>query len=210
MKDENFDEYSETSLEDISSDLSTIEGNTNQIINKIDDLKYWLLLLVIGSLGFLVGIGGIKFSIPKTQPIKGKSEIVSEGAKRYFIIYNEDFTGSASYTPSDGLVHFYIRNSSNDPYWFDESKFFMWDNKHTGYGLQIIDFENHAFDNQSLILNPAESIKFTAKTSYALPLGKTNGFSIQINKGHKIRFGYHRLGWWDWLRWRIAEQIRKK
>ncbi len=211
MEDQYSDEHSGTSLDDISSDLSSIESNTSTIIDKIDDLKGWFFALFIGGLiGLFIGTGDIKFSIPKTHPIKGKNEIVSEGIQRYFVIYNEDFSGSATYTPSKNTVHFYIKNTSNDPQWFDEAKFFIWDKKHTGYGLQIIGFENYAFDNRSLILNPTESIEFTAKTSYALPLEKTGGFSIKIEKGPKIRFGYHRLGWWDRLRWWIAEQIRKE
>jgi hypothetical protein len=210
MEDKNFDDYSGTSLDDISSDLSSIESNTSTIIKEIGDLKvgFWALFFV-GLIIFFLSTGDIKFSIPKEYPIKGKTKIVSEGTKSYLIIYNEDFVGSATYTPSNSIVHFYIKNKSDYPLWFDGAKFFMWDKKETGYGLQVIGFENHAFDNQSLILNPTESIEFTAKTSYVLSFEKTDGFSIAIEKGPKIRFGYHRLGWWDHLRWLIAEQIRK-
>jgi archaellum component FlaG (FlaF/FlaG flagellin family) len=216
MKDEYFDEHSGTSLDDISSDLSSIssdlssvESNTSTIIDKLGDLRSWLFALFIaGLIGFFIGTADIKFSIPKTYPIIKKSEMVSEGVQRYFVIYNEDFSGSATYTPSGNIIKFLIKNNSNDPQWFDEAKFFMWDKKRTGYGLQVISFENYAFNNQSLILNPNQSIEFTAKTSYTLPPEETEGFSINFKNGPKIRFGYHKFGWWDHLRWWIAEQIR--
>src|SRR3990167_4957462 len=138
----------------------------------------------IGCLiAFFIYTNDIKFSIPKTHPIKEKSEIVSEGAQRYFVIYNEDFSGSAIYTPSGNIIQLYIKNNSNDPQWFDAAKFFMWDKKHTGYVLQVISSENYAFNNQSLILNPNQSIEFTAETSYVLPLEEISGFSINIEEG---------------------------
>ena len=107
-----------------------------------DKYKGWFFTFFIGGLigliGFLIWPNDIKFSIPKTHPIKEKSEIVSEGTQRYFVIYNEDFSGSATYTPSGNIIQFHIKNNSNNPQWFDEAKFFMWDKKHTGYGLQVI------------------------------------------------------------------------
>jgi len=37
--------------------------------------------------------------------------------------------------------------------------------------------------------------------------GEIQGFSIVLDDGTIIRFGYCKLGWWDKLRWWAAEEL---
>ncbi len=75
--------------------------------------------------------------------------------------------------------------------------------------MQIEGFENISWQNKSFILNPKETVHIMATMPKDVPiLQEIEGFSIRLENGRKIRFGYEKLGWWDRLRWLVAEHIR--
>ena len=170
----------------------------------------WFLLCLL--VGVLVGVGDCRFSIPAHKPFKQKSEILSQNMKRYFIIYDEDFVGSAVFNPDQKIVDFEITNTSKDPYSFKEAECYLWTIKHVGYGLEITALENSSWENGSLIFNPQDTVAIRATMPRRIfALEEVEGFIIKQKGllGRKIRFGYERLGWWDRLRWLVAEQIRQ-
>ncbi len=140
--------------------------------------------------------------------------MLSQNEKRYYIIYNENFVGSAVFNSDQRMVRFELTNTSQDPYRFDQAEISLWTNNHFGFGLQMVSFENPDWDERSLILNPKETVNIQATTSRSIPeLKDVQGFSIRLKGGlfggDKIRFGYKKLSLLDRLMWFIAEQIRK-
>ena len=179
-----------------------------------DNSSSWAPAFIVGALiAAYIGFSDVRFSIPEHKPIKQKSVLLSDGVKRYFIIYDEDFVGSAIFWPDQMRVDFEIRNTSRDPETFEGAKYTLWTTKHVGYGLEMAGVENASWENGSLIFNPKDGVRITTLAPTQLPaLGEVEGFSIRLKDGlvpRKIRFGYERAGWWNRLRWWIAGQIRK-
>lgn len=179
-----------------------------------DNSPSWAAAFIVGGLiAVYIAFGDIRFSIPAHKPIKQRSATLSENVKRYFIIYDEDFIGSATFRLDQRRVDFEISNISRDPESFEGAKYILWTTRHVGYGLEMVSVENESWENGSLIFNPGDEVRIIALAPTHLPaLDEVEGFSIRLKDGlipRKIRFGYERVGWWNHLRWWIAEQIRK-
>jgi len=189
-----------TELSDISSELGTISSDLSDLKREVSWLPWQLLTFFIGGMIGWLFLGDLNFSLPDSYPEKIKYEEVSNGRK-YYIIYNENFSGIASYDRMDSRVVFSITNTSKAPVNFKDAHFWLW-TKNEGHGLQLVSVENRMYDNLSYILNPYQSITFYCEVPKNRPqLQEIKGFSISNLSVENIRFGYHKMSWWDHGRW---------
>lgn len=177
------------------------------------------LAWVIGAAVFILTLnifsGDYELSIPDKPPVTEASASVKEDplARKYYIIYNENFRGSATVCPTcsnnheDG-VSISLLNDSKNPYRFQSPRLFLWTNDGVEYELEIegivIGVEGNA-----TILNPNNRAYVIAKIKEPMDFSNVKGFTL-ISKGEKkIRFGYKKLSWWDEVRWELAKELKK-
>ena len=190
--------------DDIYSDSSDVSSRLDDIESKIDSLDThhssdsgWVWVIVVCAIiGLNIGSCDAKFSIPKTIPNELKSKVLSTGNVKYNIIYDENFSGSATYYPDEDKVEFYIVNNSKDPYWLDDIKAYLWTKDDVGYGLKITDISSDSYGPHAVI-NPIQGVALVAVCQNLPPSESIKGFSLNSRNQPKIRFGYERLGRWD-------------
>ena len=199
-------------MDDISSRLDDIESSISNLESGHGDWWWWIPFAVIGYLLVTFAFEG-NFSIPKELPNKLKYTDVGE-TRQYHIIYNENFEGYANYEPMLERVTFVITNNGNYAIDFEDAQYRMWDINGWSNGLEVIDMYDYLTAEKKRFLNPLETIAIETKTTRSPP------WNIEVVKGcnirtkgsynkYNIRFGYHKLGFWDKGRWLIAERIRK-
>ena len=107
------------------------------------------------------------------------------------------------FSSREGRVYIAFTNTSKQPYRLDDTKVNLWTNDGMGYGLSLIE------NTRTSIINPGEMSLLVAEINNPPTLSKLKGFTL-ISRGEpNIRFGYQEIGWWNRLRWWLAEGIRK-
>lgn len=199
--------------EEINSRLDDIERKINNLESHHIEPWAWILMVVVGievfSIIAAIDTDHMKFSIPKQLPITEKTSILSDGSVKFNIIYDENFSGNVWFNREENKIEFYLKNESKKSYWLDDIKPYLWTSDGVGYGLVITDISSTDFRSHAVI-NPYSAVAFEAVIQgVLLDSTKIKGFSINSKDQPKIRFGYEKLGWWDRLRWFLAEELHK-
>jgi hypothetical protein len=200
----------ESPFNDIESRLDSIESQLSTIENKVDKLPnsiIWFMVFLIWAAVFFMG--DFSCSIPAHKPYKLKTESYS-GIEVFKIIYDEFFTGEATYFQDSKSVKFNIRYVGKSSINLKDAKLYLFTKDKYRYELILNDFYNQSLQKESPILNPYSEIIIDALMPPNLPpINNIEGFKIETKGGKDIRFGYKNLSWIDELRWWLADNYRK-
>ncbi len=122
-----------------------------------------------------------------------ESEGFLEEPKSFSIISDKDFSGVVFYYPLARTVRFDIVNTGSRSFTLKKAQYFAVTKEVVIYGLQIEEEYNINFPNESLMINPAERMMITCKSSDMLNIQNIKGFNIWLYGGRRIRFGYEVL-----------------
>lgn len=168
----------------------------------MDDMWAYIKVLTVGLIAAIL-LYFLFFDFEFEMP-RDKAITISDYGKSYNVIYDGKFSGFVTVNSDQSEVKFVVENLSRGPYWFDGAKYYLWV-EDVGYGLGS-EKSTDILSGGELILNPGQTMTLSVTPRLNLLISKASGFSIMLEDGTKIRFGYQKLSLWGLLQWALIRR----
>ena len=158
-----------------------------------------LSIILCGAIGYFIFSGVFDY-----KPFYEYSNEVVDGHEDFMILEDNEFSGYAYYDKEQNHVLLQFVNSGKDVRDFTNAKYKVILKSNKTYGLELLKFENHDYDdpiknyqlNPELVFGATVECVVPGSLGRALMQDKIKGILINLQDGRNIRFGYQKYSLW--------------